>query len=153
MPDDKVSGLHDEPYTLLWLSWQLIWSHHKLQGIVSLFVEWVVGQWEKHCTQLHCWSKISSMRMHEEEHESLARQISPPLLILLIGHVLDAQSKNICHISSREVIWASITSSRMSMCSFEVFETESASRKSARAWPLIAFWSHIILRQQNSPIC
>ena len=46
-----------------------------------------------------------------------------PAMILPIGLVLDALSKNICHTSSPKVILALMTSSAMSSCSFEVSET------------------------------
>ena len=79
------------------------------------------------------------MRMHEKERDSLARQISPTLAIILpVGPVLDALSKNICHTSSPEVILASITS--FATYSFEVSETGWAARKSARTSHLIDFW-------------
>jgi len=57
------------------------------------------------------------MRMHEEEHNSLMRQIPPTLIIILpVGLILDALSKNICHTSSPEVILALMISFGMSMC-------------------------------------
>ena len=57
------------------------------------------------------------MRMHEEEHNSLMRQIPPTLIIILpVGPVLDALSKNICHTSSPEVILALMTLFGMSTC-------------------------------------
>jgi len=52
-----------------------------------------------------------------------------PATILPFGLVLNVQSKNSCH-----------TSSRISSCSFEVYETGWAAKKFARAWPLMAFW-------------
>jgi len=62
-----------------------------------------------------------------------------------------ALSKNISHTPSPEVMLASMTSSGITSCSFEVSETGWAAKKSARVWPLIAFWGyegHVILGQQ-----
>ena len=76
---------------------------------------------------------------------------TPILVIILpVGPVLDAPSKNICYTSSPEVILTSITLSGMSICSFEVFGTEWAARKSARAWPLTAFWGTKVMSHWDS---
>jgi len=59
--------------------------------------------------------------------------------ILPLRPILNASSKNICQTSSSEVMLSSMTSSEMCSCNFKVFETGWAARKSARAWPFIAF--------------
>jgi len=67
-------------------------------------------------------------------HDFLMRHATPTLaMILLIGLVLNASSKNICQTSSSEVMLASMTSSGMSSYSFDVSETGWAARKSAKA--------------------
>ena len=63
-----------------------------------------------------------------------------PAMILPVELALDAPSTNIYHTSSSEVILASMTSSGMSVCSFDIFRTEWAVRKSARTCLLTAFW-------------
>jgi len=72
--------------------------------------------------------------MHEEEHDffSETNTTPTPAMILHVGPVLDAPSKNICNTSSSKVILALITSSGMFVCSFKVSETGWAARKSAR---------------------
>ena len=83
------------------------------------------------------------------------RNTTPTLATIYpFGSVLDSPSKNSCHTSSLEVILTLITSSRISSCSFKDSGTWWAAKKSARVWPLIAFWGyegHVILGQQYGP--
>ena len=91
------------------------------------------------------------MRMHEEEHYSRARRI-PPLSgnDLACRAYLGAPSKNICHTSSSEVILAQMTSSGISVCSLDVFKTGWAARKSARVYPLTAYYETKVMQYWDS---
>ena len=74
-------------------------------------------------------------------------------MILPAGSVLDAPLKNIFHTSSSKVILASIISSGMSVCSSKVFGTIWLKICESLTFNcLLGNKSHVILRQQNSPI-
>jgi len=74
------------------------------------------------------------MIRHGEECGRLMKQTLPHSgYNFAFRPILDAPSKNIYDTSSLKVMLASMTSSGMSSCSFEVSGTGSAAKKSARA--------------------
>jgi len=75
---------------------------------------------------------------------------SAPAMILPVGPVLDAPSTNICHTSSSEVILVSMTSSIMSVYSFDAFRTGWAARKSVRACRLTTFLGTKVMLYWNN---